>query len=161
MRIGGKTAVVLFCGLLALALVAAAGAAGKAFAHRGRGCDCRCDAPASRDCCGECCGGEGPCGGKTGAAPCPDCGKLQGKGPMPPMMEGMKGHVEDVRKRVEALRKSEKALAGIADPAAFRAAVVEHLKMVDDLQEAHLKHMESMPARMTAGDKKSAGAPCS
>ncbi|MBI5342708.1 MAG: hypothetical protein HZB63_05250 [Deltaproteobacteria bacterium] len=35
-------------------------------------------------------------------------------------------------------------MAGITDPAEFRKAAIEHFRMVDGLQESHLKHMESM-----------------
>ena len=31
-----------------------------------------------------------------------------------------------------------------SDPQEFRAAVLEHLKKLDDLQESHLSHMEKM-----------------
>jgi hypothetical protein len=63
---------------------------------------------------------------------------------MPPMMEGMKKHMEEVRKIVAALRGHEKKMEGITDPAEFRKAAIEHFRMLDDLQESHVKHMDSM-----------------
>jgi hypothetical protein len=62
----------------------------------------------------------------------------------PAMMEGMKKHMEEVRKSVAALRAHEKTMEGITDPAEFRKAAIEHFRMQDDLQESHVKHMESM-----------------
>lgn len=102
-------------------------------------------------------GGEAPGPAKTDApsgcpceCDCDACGKMGGAGHMHgahgahPMMEGMKPHMEEVRKRVAALRDHEKKLEGIVDPAEFRKAAIEHFRMLDDLQEAHVKHMESM-----------------
>ncbi|MBF8258066.1 MAG: hypothetical protein HW377_440 [Actinobacteria bacterium] len=60
------------------------------------------------------------------------------------MMEGMKKHMEEVRKSVAALRAHEKTMEGITDPAEFRKAAIEHFRMQDDLQESHVKHIESM-----------------
>jgi hypothetical protein len=62
----------------------------------------------------------------------------------PPMMEGMKKHMEEVRKSVAGLRDHEKKMGGITDTAEFRKAALEHFRMLDDLQESHVKHMESM-----------------
>ncbi|HSL91931.1 MAG TPA: hypothetical protein VK863_04715, partial [Candidatus Limnocylindrales bacterium] len=85
-------------------------------------CDCDCDA----------CGKECACGRKHGG---------HGKHPM---MEGMKKHMEEVRKSVAALREHEKKMEGITDPAQFRKAAIEHFRMLDDLSESHVKHMDSM-----------------
>jgi hypothetical protein len=63
------------------------------------------------------------------------------------MMEGMKKHMEEARRIVTALRDHEKKLEGIADPAEFRKAAIEHFRMLDDLQESHVRHMESMMGR--------------
>jgi hypothetical protein len=63
------------------------------------------------------------------------------------MMGGMKMHMEEVRKSVTALREHEKKMEGITDPAEFRKAAVAHFRMLDDLQESHVKHMESMMGR--------------
>jgi hypothetical protein len=60
------------------------------------------------------------------------------------MMEGMKKHMDEVRKAVAALREHEKKMEGITDPAQFRKAAIEHFRMLDDLQESHVKHMDSM-----------------
>ena len=56
----------------------------------------------------------------------------------------MTGHLEEVKKTVSDLRVSEKKMESLTDPQAFRAAVLEHLKKLDDLQESHLNHMEKM-----------------
>ncbi len=92
-------------------------------------------------CCGcdcECC--------KSGCPEGKDCKgghRHDGHG-MPPMMEGMKKHMEEVRESIASLRTHEKKLEGIADPAEFRKAAIEHFRMLDDLQESHVKHMDSM-----------------
>jgi len=67
------------------------------------------------------------------------------------MMESMKAHLEGMKSALAALRESEKKLEGTEDPKAFRAAVLDHLKKLDDLQAAHLTHMESMMGRMHDG----------
>lgn len=125
----GIFAMALFA-LLVLAHVstAAAPAGGQASepskmeAKSGCPCDCDCDA----------CGKECMCGRKHG-----------GHGHHP-MMEGMKMHMEEVRKSVAALRAHEKKMEGITDPAEFRKAAIEHFRMLDDLSESHVKHMDSM-----------------
>ena len=88
------------------------------------GCRCDCDCEA----CAKMGGGEHMHGGYGGH----------------PMMEGMKRHMEEVRKGVAALREHEKKMEGITDPAGFRKAAIEHFRMLDDLNESHVKHMESM-----------------
>jgi hypothetical protein len=94
------------------------------------GCPCNCEG-----CCADCCGKDCLCGHKH-----------HGHG-IPPMMGGMKMHMEEVRKSVTALREHEKKMEGITDPAEFRKAAVAHFRMLDDLQESHVKHMESMMGR--------------
>ena len=89
-------------------------------------CPCECGCP----CCAERC--------------CPQCGHAHGKRKMPPMMEKMKGHLEEMRKAVAELRENENAVEGAADIEALRKSVLFHLKKLDDLQESHLRHMESM-----------------
>lgn len=89
---------------------------------------CKCD----------CCGEECACGKGQG------CGHKHGAHGMPPMMDGMKKHMDEVRKAVAALREHEKKMEGITDPAQFRKAAIEHFRMLDDLQESHVKHMDSM-----------------
>lgn len=91
-------------------------------------CDCDCDA----------CGEECACG-KEGAG-----GHKHGRHGKHPMMEGMKKHLEEVRKSVAALREHEKKMEGITDPAQFRKAAMEHFRMLDDLNESHVNHMDSM-----------------
>ncbi len=84
--------------------------------------------------------------------PCAGCPHASGDDPgAPPMMEKMKAHLEGMKKALAGLRESEKTLAGTEDPKAFRAAVVEHLKKLDDLQASHLAHMEQMMGRMHGG----------
>jgi len=102
-------------------------AAGPAKMEAKSGCPCDCDC----DACGKECG----CGHKRGGH-----GKHS-------MMGGMKMHMEEVRKSVTALREHEKKMEGITDPAEFRKAAVAHFRMLDDLQETHVKHMESMMGR--------------
>jgi hypothetical protein len=70
----------------------------------------------------------------------------------PAMTEGMKKHLVEVRKNIAALRDHEKTMEGIIDPAEFRKAAVRHFRMLADLQESHLKHMESLAG---GGKKKS------
>jgi len=88
----------------------------------------------------------------TADKPCPGCPQAAADGSgAGRMMDGMKAHLDEMKKAVAALRESEKALAGTEDPKAFRAAVIDHLKKLDDLQAAHLAHMESMTGRMQSG----------
>ncbi len=86
-----------------------------------------------------------PCGCEC----CMDnCGKhhghMRGKGEMPPMREKMLNHLEEMKTAVSDLRESEKKMETMKEPEAFRAAVLEHLKRLDDLQESHLNHTEKM-----------------
>ena len=88
---------------------------------------------------------------------CPkDCPHRHGKDGMPPMREKMMGHLEEMKKAVSDLRESEKKMEAMKEPEAFRAAVLEHLKRLDDLQESHLNHMEKM---MGAGHHGKPGPP--
>lgn len=84
--------------------------------------------------------------GKT-AAGAAEAGE-KGKCPPQAMMEGMKGRIEEIRKSVAALREHEKKLESLTEPATFREAAIEHFRMLDDLQETHVKHMETMMERM-------------
>lgn len=120
-------------------------ATGGAPAMAGQGCECacegcQCDCPPGKECRCDC----PP--GKECRCDCPD-GKHghhhDGHG-MPSKMEGMKKHMEETRMKVRALRDHEKMLEGISDPAGFRKAAIEHFRMLDDIHESHLKHMESM-----------------
>jgi hypothetical protein len=64
-----------------------------------------------------------------------------------PMKEGMTRHMEEMRGTIAKLRALEakmEALKSRDDAAAFRAASLEHSKLLTDLQESHLKHMEGM-----------------
>lgn len=108
----------------------------------GAGCDCDC-----------------PCGEKTDSGhgkECGDCPGHQGKhegmhGKMaaggPPMKEGMARHMEEMRGTIAKLRALESKMDGLKskdDAAAFRAASLEHARLLTDLQDSHLKHMEGM-----------------
>lgn len=101
--------------------------------------------------------GSGIAAGEAGApvaadTPCAGCPQAQaGKAGAQPVADRMKAHVEGMKGALAALRESEKALAGTEDPKAFRAAVVEHLKKLDDLEASHLTHMESMMERAQGG----------
>jgi hypothetical protein len=117
--------------------------------HDCGGGDCECGG----DCgCGD--NSDCDCGGKS--CPCEEEGEAMGPGghhgPGPHrMMEGMAGmkeHLDKVRQAVSELRRNEREMAGLTDAAAFRAAAVKQFKMIDDVLEAHLKHMESMTGRM-------------
>ena len=64
-----------------------------------------------------------------------------------PMKEGMARHMEEMRGTIVKLRALEakmEALKSKDDAAAFRAASLEHSKLLTDLQDSHLKHMEGM-----------------
>jgi hypothetical protein len=111
-------------------------------------------------------GRECPCGEKSdcGHGEKCDCGGHKGKhegmqcmkggqmpckemGGGPPMMEGMARHVDETHGTIAKLRALEakmEALKSKDDAAAFRAASLEHAKLLTDLQESHLKHMEGM-----------------
>ncbi|PJB30630.1 MAG: hypothetical protein CO109_14370 [Deltaproteobacteria bacterium CG_4_9_14_3_um_filter_65_9] len=69
---------------------------------------------------------------------------MDGRGPM---KEGMARHMEEMRGTIAKLRAIEakmEALKSKDDAAAFRAASLEHSKLLTDLQASHLKHMEGM-----------------
>jgi hypothetical protein len=88
-----------------------------------------------------------PCG--CGCKCCMEyCGKyhghMHGNEEMSPMREKMGSHLEEMRKAVSDLRESEMKMEAMKEPEAFRAAVLEHLKRLDDLQKSHLNHMEKM-----------------
>jgi hypothetical protein len=63
-----------------------------------------------------------------------------------PMKEGMARHLEETRGTIAKLRALETKMEALKskDDAAFRAASLEHSKLLTDLQESHLKHMEGM-----------------
>jgi hypothetical protein len=62
------------------------------------------------------------------------------------MKEGMARHMEEMRGTIAKLRAVEAKMEALKskDDAAFRAASLEHAKLITDLQESHLKHMEGM-----------------
>lgn len=138
---------------LAVGLLLAAGvpyvAATPAHADSGSGCGCACP-------CGEkseCRHGKGcDCGGHRGKHEGmheKEGGHMHGKHMAGggPMKEGMTRHVEEMRGSIAKLRSLEakmEALKSKDDAAAFRAASLEHSKLLTDLQDSHLKHMEGM-----------------
>ena len=68
-------------------------------------------------------------------------------GGAPPMRKAMAAHMEETRatvKKLRALEETMEILKSKDDAAAFRAASLEHSKLLTDLQESHLKHMEGM-----------------
>jgi len=90
---------------------------------------------------------------------CPDCkekpcgkhGHRHGGPMMEDGMKTMKGHLEEMQRAIADLRESEKKLEASAGSDPFRAAILEHLKRLDDLQASHLEHMEGMMGRMHPG----------
>jgi hypothetical protein len=119
-------------------------------AHADPGSGCGCDCP---------CGEKTECGHGKGC----DCGGHRGKhegmhgkegGHMHgmhmadggPMKEGRTRHMEETRGTIAKLRALEAKMDALKskDDAAFRAASLEHAKLLTDLQESHLKHMEAM-----------------
>lgn len=136
----------------------------------------RCGSDECSGCCRECCRREGagsPCGpapcdgqpcpkagceacypkdaGQAGAgAPCPKHEAMHGKAGGPPMKAAMGKHLEGMRGTIAKLRALEGKMESLKagdDAAAFRAASLEHSKLLTDLQESHLKHMEGMTGK--------------
>ncbi len=119
----------------------------------GCGCKCSCGVKADCGCEGGCdCGRKADCGcehgypkdaGQAGAG---RHGGKHGKDGAP-MKERMAGHMDEMRAKIAKLRAIEAKMDGLKakdDAAAFRAASLEHAKLLTDLQESHLKHMEGM-----------------
>ena len=89
--------------------------------------------------CGCDCGGHEGMHGKEG-------GHMHGGG-APPMRKAMGTHMEEMRGTIAKLRALEATMETLKtkdDAAAFRAASLEHSKLLTDLQASHLKHMEGM-----------------
>jgi hypothetical protein len=63
-----------------------------------------------------------------------------------PMKEEMTRHMEEMRGTILKLRALEAKMEALKskDDAAFRAASLEHAKLLTDLEDSHLKHMEGM-----------------
>ena len=135
---------------VAVGLLLAAGvpfvASTTAHADPGSGCGCGCP-----------CGEKSECGHGRGC----DCGGHHGKhegmhgkegghmhgGGAPPMRKAMGTHMEEMRGTIAKLRALEATMETLKtkdDAAAFRAASLEHSKLLTDLQASHLKHMEGM-----------------
>jgi hypothetical protein len=115
----------------------------------GHGCPCgeKCECGHEKGC--ECGGHHGGHHGKHEGMHGKEGGHMHG-GPMTkggPMKEGMARHMEETRGTIAKLRALEakmEALKSKDDAAAFRAASLEHSKLLTDLQASHLKHMEGM-----------------
>ena len=113
----------------------------------GCGCDCPCGEKTG---CGhgegcECGGHHGKYDGMHGKEGGPMHGKQMAGGP--PMKEGMTRHMEETRGTIAKLRALEAKMEDLKskdDAVAFRAASLEHSKLLTDLQASHLKHMEGM-----------------
>ena len=117
-------------------------------ADPGSGCGCGCPCGETSEC------GHGKgcdCGGHHGkheGMHDKEGGHMHGKqmGDGGPMKQGMTRHMEEMRGTIAKLRALEGKMEAQAskDDAAFRAASLEHSKLLTDLQASHLKHMEGM-----------------
>ena len=114
----------------------------------GHGCPCgeKCECGHGKGC--DCKGHQGKHEGMHGK----EGGHMHGKhmAGTGPMKEGMTRHLEEMRGTIAKLRGLEEkmeALKSKDDAAAFRAASLEHSKLLTDLQASHLKHMEGMMDR--------------
>ena len=142
--------------MVAVGLLLAAGipyvASTTSHADAGSGCKCECPCGEKADCghgkeCGDCKGHqgkhEGMHGKEGGRNPCKQMGG-------PPKKEGMASHMEETRGTIAKLRALEATMETLKskdDAAAFRAASLEHSKLLTDLQASHLKQMEGMMDR--------------
>ena len=121
--------------------------------HQGCGPDCphHGECPG---CPGSGCGSGCPMGAGKAVPPCMQDNAAAVPGGMHrmhggggPMKEGMNRHMEEMRGTIAKLRALEakmEALKSKDDAAAFRAASLEHSKLLTDLQASHLNHMEGM-----------------
>jgi hypothetical protein len=118
----------------------------------GGGCDCPCG---EKDGCGHGKGGgAGDPHGKREGMHGKDGGHMHGGHPHGGQMEkggamkeGMARHMEEMRAAIANLRALEAKMDSLKskdDAAAFRAASLEHSKLLTDLQASHLRHMEGM-----------------
>ncbi|MBE0605903.1 MAG: hypothetical protein IH610_06380 [Deltaproteobacteria bacterium] len=88
-----------------------------------------------------------PCMQDNAAAAPGGMHRMMHGGGAPPMMGGMAHPMEEMRGAIAKLRALEAKMESLKskdDAAAFRAASLEHSKLLTDLQEWHLKHMEGM-----------------
>ena len=164
MRMKAGKSIVWMLGLLLAAGIPYAGAT-SAQADPGCGCHAGKGHGGGCGCCDGGCGHHEGCGcghacpkgaGPAGAeCPCGMPGKQASGGmhPMmhgkdaPPMKERMGKHLETMKSTIRKLRDLEAKMDSLKakdDAAAFRAASLEHAKLLTDLQESHLKHMQEM-----------------
>ena len=137
--IGKKILMVAVGLLLAAGVPYVASTTAHADPGSGGGCDCPCGEK------GDCGGHQGKHEGMHGK----EGGHMHGMhmGDGGPMKEGMGRHMEEMRGTIAKLRALEAKMESLKskdDAAAFRAASLEHSKLLTDLQESHLKHMEGM-----------------
>ena len=88
-----------------------------------------------------------PCCAADNTAPGPGGmhAMMHGGKDAPPMKERMGKHLEAMRSTIGKLRAIEAKMATqVKDGEAFRASSLDHAKLLTDLQESHLKHMEGM-----------------
>jgi len=117
----------------------------------GPGCPHHADSPGCPGC-GEpgCPKGAGravpPCMQDNAAAVPGGMHRMMHGGGAPPMKQGMSRHMEETRGTIAKLRALEAKMEALTskDDAAFRAASLEHSKLLTDLQASHLKQMEGM-----------------
>ena len=132
--------------MVAVGLLLAAGVpyVASTTAHADPGCECGkgCDCGHEKGC--DCAGHQGKHDGMHGK----EGGHMHGMHMKDggPMMEGMTRHMEEMRGTILKLRALEAKMDVLKskDDAAFRAASLEHAKLLTDLQDSHLKHMEGM-----------------
>ena len=135
---------------MAVGLLLAAGvpyvATTTAHAEPGSGSGHECGEKCGCDCGGHHGKHEGMHGKEGGAHKEHMHGKHMGGGG--PMKEGMARHLEETRGTIAKLRALKAKMATLDAPsdaeAAFRAVSIAHSKLLTDLQESHLKHMEGM-----------------
>jgi len=88
-----------------------------------------------------------PCCAADNTAPGPGGmhARMHGGKDAPAMKGAMTKHLEGMKEKIRKLREVEARMAGqVKDGEAFRASSLEHAKLLTDLQESHLKHMEGM-----------------
>lgn len=88
----------------------------------------------------------GPAAVRADAGPGCGCAGMQGQGHGPGPGGSMAERLQGMRETLVKLRALEAKMEASkgTDDAAFRAASLEHAKLLGDLLEIHLKHMEGM-----------------
>ncbi|MHB1024220.1 MAG: hypothetical protein ACYC24_00765 [Desulfobacteria bacterium] len=118
---------------------------GQGCSHRGEcqgcpgcGCDSGCPKGARQ--------GVPPCMQDNAAAVPGGMHRMMHGGGAPPMWKARENHLEEMRGTILKLRALEAKMDAVKskDDAAFRAASLEHSRLLTDLQASHLKQMERM-----------------